>query len=252
MLLAIDIGNSNVVFGLYNGDTWQGVWRLNSLREYSAQYFQMRLSQSLLENDIDLPEVNTIVLSSVVPDLTEKFISFLKAIGSAELILLDRKIYDRLPVKTINPIEMGTDIMANALAAFAMGPADTIIVDFGTALTFTVLRANGLIEGVNIVPGIKTAIRSLSANAAQLHDVPISRPASVLGKTTVEAIQNGVLIGYTGLVEKMILTIETAYGIKFKTIATGGLSSVLPELQFDMVDKNLTINGLKWIGENLR
>ena len=169
-----------------------------------------------------------------------------------KFILLNHLVYQQLKVSTSNPYELGTDLMANAVAANHLFRSNTIIVDFGTALTFTLVRDDGSIEGVNILPGIKTAIRSLSLNTAQLQEVILEYPLQILGKNTVEAIQNGVLIGYTGLVKYMIESIEKHYGIQCKTIATGGLAGILTQLKFDLIDKNLTLNGLRWVAENVQ
>jgi type III pantothenate kinase len=252
MILVVDIGNSNVVFGLFEKMECLHTWRTITMREESMPYYQVKLSAYFLESDIDASSIDCIVLSSVVPDLTEKFTTLLKGVKHSKFIVFNRKIYDRLKVSTSNPYEMGTDLMANAIAAREQSDKNVIIVDFGTALTFTLLLSSGEIGGVNIVPGIKTALKSLSANAAQLHAVPLEMPENIIGQTTVEAIQAGVIIGYQGLVKHMITEIKASLiDQETVTIATGGLSHVIPERTFDKVDKLLTLKGLAWIGNNL-
>jgi len=252
MILAIDIGNSNVVIGIHEDGVWKHLWRLKTVSKETIFYYQMKLSHCFTEEGINTSDIEEIVLSSVVPDLTDKFSAFLREINPSSFILFDRRIYSKLNVSTSNPFEIGTDIMANVIAVHELWHQNTIIVDFGTALTFTLVNKNGEIEGVNIVPGIKTAIKALSSNAAQLHEVSLEFPNNTMGKNTVEAIQNGVLIGYHGLVKHMIDIIQTNKNNRCKVIATGGLSTVIPELvdSFDTIDKYLTLNGLKWIAEN--
>lgn len=251
MLLAVDIGNSNVVFGLHKNGEWIKIWRLDTVARETINHHRMRFSQELIEAGIRLSSIHSIVMSSVVPDLTPKFSEFLREICPDRFILLDHHIYDKLQVRTSNPHEMGTDIMANAIAAHSLWQQDLLIIDFGTALTFTLVLADGTIEGVNIVPGLNTAIKALATNTAQLQDVMLELPGTVLGKTTIEAIQNGIMHGYTGLVAYMIDLVRSGYNPSCKTIATGGLAGKLPDVKFDRIDKELTLNGLKWINDHL-
>lgn len=141
--------------------------------------------------------------------------------------------------------------MCNVMAAFSRHAKPVIVVDFGTALTFTAVSQQGEILGVNIVPGLKTAIHSLFTNTSKLPEVELKLPKSALGKNTIHAIQAGVLYGYTGLVKGMIEAIEAETQLKFKIIATGGLSAILTTLEeiFDEVDRNLTLEGLRLITE---
>ena len=148
-------------------------------------------------------------------------------------------------------IEAAASLMADAIASYALFESDAIIIDFGTALTFTLLRKDGKLEGVNIVPGLKTAIRALGVNAAQLHDVDLVKPISDVGSNTVEAIQNGILIGYKGLVSHMVETISSSCEGRCYIVATGGLSEVIEGIHYDVVNKNLTLDGLKWVADHL-
>jgi len=224
---------------------------MDTIQLESEYYYSIRLSELFVEDGIKNEDVQAIVLSSVVPDLTATFVRVLCSINGDNFRLLDQSLYPELEVSTINPYEMGTDLMANAIAAHDIWKEDTIIVDFGTALTFTLVRASGQVEGVNILPGLKTAVKSLSAHTAQLQEVRLEYPKNLLGKNTIEAIQNGVLYGYTGVVAYMLSIIRNKYNPHCKTIATGGMSSILTNIEFDLVDRNLTLNGLRWIADNL-
>jgi type III pantothenate kinase len=251
LTLVVDIGNSNVVFGLFEGEHCIKTWRTNTVRNETEQYYQLRLTEYFLESDIVPSSIAAVVMSSVVPDLSPLFSKVLKKINAEQFAILDHSIYHKLQISTSNPYEMGTDLMANAIAAYDIWQENTIIVDFGTALTFTWVKENGEIGGVNIVPGIKTAINALSSNAAQLHSVPLKMPDQIIGKNTIGAIQAGVLIGYQGLIRHMIQSIETQVGKACKTIATGGLAGIIPALNFDLVDKELTLKGLNWVAQKV-
>ena len=154
----------------------------------------------------------------------------------------------------MSPHEIGTDLIANATAAHLLHPGDCMVIDFGTALTFTVIEASGDIKGVNIAPGLKTAIRALVGNTAQLPEVPLELPDSAIGKNTVHAIQSGVLWGYVGMVEGMVSRIKAEVGQDLKVVATGGLSSILHPLHdlFDTVDPKLTLEGLRLIHQIIK
>jgi type III pantothenate kinase len=199
-------------------------------------------------------DVDGIIISSVVPQLNTILAEFWSNLIECDHIFIGPKYYDQLPIVTSNPHSIGTDLIANAMAAHCQNKADCIVVDFGTALTFTVVEASGNIHGVNIAPGLKTAIKALVGNTAQLPEVPLELPTSVIGKNTVHAIQAGVLWGYVSMVEGMLDRIQNEMGRKFKVVATGGLSSILTPLheRFDEVNRNLTLEGLRLIHERIK
>lgn len=254
MLLAIDIGNSNVTFGFYHEQKWKHVWRLPTRTDREApMYYQVQLSQRLLEAGISPSNVRQLILSSVVPDLISVFEHLSRHLLQQEALTLQHDIYHKLELKIDRPNEIGTDLLANAAAAFYLYGKDSIVVDFGTALTFTTVNARGHILGVSIVPGLKTAISALFQKTAQLPEVPLELPDSAIGKNTVHAIQTGVLIGYVGLVRHMLRAIRSELGEHYQAIATGGLSSILHPLRNDFVqiNPNLTLDGLRLIAESI-
>ncbi len=250
MKLVVDIGNSNIVFGIFD-NKWKHVWRFETKKEESALYYNLKLNELLWEAGIDAKDIEFKVLSSVVPKLKNVLIEVLEKLNSKPLVVLDRNIYDKLDIDIKNPLEMGTDLVANAIAAHKLYKGDVIIVDFGTALTFTAIDESGHISGVNIAPGLKTAVNALIGNTAQLPKVNLEFPAQPIGTNTVEAIQNGVLIGYIGLVKYMIKAIKTYLGHDYKTVVTGGLSAIIaPNIgEIDFVEPNLTLYGLLFTGE---
>ena len=251
MLLAIDIGNSDITIGLWNGEVWVREWRIPSRTELPEVSYAVKLRDLFLEDSQPVDGVKTIVLSSVVPGLTEKIKNVTKSLFEKEPIVLGPSVYAQLPLSILNPYEIGSDLVANAVAAHFKLKQTCIVVDFGTALTFTTVSGDGKILGVSIVPGLRTALKSLSQNTAKLFDVPLEMPKSALGTNTVTAIQSGIVIGYEGLVKNMVGAIRKELGIDCPAIATGGLSFVITSLKsfFYLVDPMLTLNGLRLIGE---
>jgi len=256
MLLAIDIGNSDITLGLSGSREWSHVWRIPSVVEKPELFYGIRIREYFFEASLPTSQVDTIVISSVVPDLTDKIINVAKALFEKEVFILGPEIYKKLPLEILNPFEIGSDLVANAMAAFTKHPnQNCIVVDFGTALTFTTISAHGKIEGVAIAPGLKTAIRALSQNTAKLFDVPLQMPTSALGKNTVHAIQAGILFGYEGMVKSLLQQIKKELNdAGAAAIATGGLSSIITSLKdtFTAIEPNLTLDGLKIIGQKLK
>ncbi|MEZ0539344.1 type III pantothenate kinase [Fibrella arboris] len=254
MTLTLDIGNSDVVFGLYTTDHWQHVWRTPSRPMQPAAFYQQKLRFWLLEASLTLSQITQATISSVVPALTATVAEAVGELFGLTPVVVTPSVYDRLPVVVLRPQEIGTDLVANAVAAHTHYQQACVIVDFGTALTFTTVGADGKILGVAIAPGLKTAIRSLFANTAQLPEVPIELPASALGQNTVHAIQAGVVMGYEGLVRSMIQRIRAELGGTCLAVATGGLSKAIPSLQdeFTEVIPSLTLDGIRLIGEYAR
>lgn len=251
MLLAIDIGNSNIVVGVFDktNQKWLYQWRMETSTTKTANDYALLLGDLLLENDMDLSIFDSLVLSSVVPPLTQVLKTALKEFFHQEPLVLGANIYHKLPIQIERPHEIGADLVANAMAAYEKYKDDCIIVDFGTALTFTTLAKSGKILGVAIAPGLKTAMYSLFINTAQLPEVPLELPTTALGRNTTEALQAGVLLGYIGLVESLIERIKNEIQTPCKVIATGGLSSVIQPLasKFDEINPNHTLDGLRII-----
>jgi type III pantothenate kinase len=251
MLFAVDVGNSDITIGLWNKDKWIQHWRIASRPDQSEVFYGVRIRDHFLEARIGVDQVEKVVLSSVVPGLTDTMKNVLQTLFGKNPIVLGPEIYQQLPIKVLNPYQIGSDLVANALAAFTKFKNTCIVVDFGTALTFTAISGDGTILGVSIAPGLKTAIRSLSQNAAKLFDVPLEMPSSALGKNTTTAIQSGVLLGYEGLVKNIVEAIQKELSTECLVIATGGLSGVIAPLRnfFYAIDPMLTLDGLRVMGE---
>ncbi|MBY0432848.1 MAG: type III pantothenate kinase [Cyclobacteriaceae bacterium] len=253
MLLAFDIGNSDITMGLWREGTWQ-VWRIPSRTDQPELFYGIKVRDYFLESALATDTVETIVVSSVVPGLTDKLKNVVRSLFKREPIILGPGVYEKLPIEVLNPYEIGSDLVANATAAYFKFKQTCIVVDFGTALTFTTVSGTGKIIGVSIVPGLRTALRALSQNTAKLFDVPLEMPKSSLGINTVTAIQSGIVIGYEGLVKHMVQTIRHELQTESPAIATGGLSFVITSLKpfFQVVDPQLTLDGLRIIGELMK
>ncbi|MEA5140644.1 type III pantothenate kinase [Arcicella rigui] len=251
MLLAIDIGNTDVVFGVHNRQEWIHQFRIPSDASRRSSDFEAKLRLFFLENNLKIGEFNRAIISSVVPDLKSVLKEMVQQMLGIEPTMIGPEIYEHLKMEIPSPYEIGTDLVCNATYAYYTYQKNCVIVDFGTALTFTVVSGEGKILGVSIAPGLKTAVKSLFSNTAQLPEVPLEMPSSAIGKNTVHAIQAGILWGYVGMVREMIMQIKKEVGEDCIVLATGGLSSILTPLrdEFDEVDKLLTLNGLKIIAE---
>jgi len=251
MLLAVDIGNSNIVLGICDENKhWIKQLRIEtSIRKISVKY-EHNIRSFFLESGINIHQIKSTVLSSVVPDLNIVFKELLERLFPEKTLVLGPEVYKKLPLEISSPFEIGSDLVANAMAAYSKFKHTSIVVDFGTALTFTTIQGNK-IAGVSITPGLKTAFHSLYNNTAQLPEVPLELPESVIGKNTTQAMQAGILWGYVGLVEYLLNHTKKELGEPCKLIATGGLSSILHPLAdtFDEIDKNLTLEGLRIIRE---
>jgi type III pantothenate kinase len=251
--IIVDIGNTDAVFGLYDQTVWRYVWRTPARREESPESYEKRLRLWLLEADISLSTIQSTVLSSVVPDLTPVMRAMLTELFSFSPIVVGPGVYPLLPIEILRPHEIGSDLVANALAAYTRYHKTCVVVDFGTALTFTTVSGEGKILGIAIAPGLRTAIRSLFANTAQLPEVPIEVPESVLGTSTTHAIQAGVILGYEGLVRSIVSRIQTELNGDCIAVATGGLSGRIPSLRdiFTDIIPALTLEGIRLIGESV-
>ncbi|MEM7656170.1 MAG: type III pantothenate kinase [Bacteroidota bacterium] len=246
MKVVIDIGNTDIVLAA----KVDGIW-LPHFRHPTAEVDTWNLSLSqALETWGNPSSIEQQIVSSVVPAATPKLVEHVTAEHGPAPLVLGKEHFRRLGIRHAE--EIGSDLVANAYAAYDRFQTACVAVDFGTALTFTVVDAQGEIAGVNIAPGLKTAVKALFQNAAQLPEIPLEYPSSALGQNTTHAIQAGILIGYVGLVKEMLTNIEQEMGQTVHSIATGGLARIIPPLQdvFDEIDSLLTLDGLLLLGKH--
>lgn len=252
MILTIDIGNTNTVFGVCEQDTWHKIWRIQTDWHKTADEYEVIFRSLFTSSKICKSEIDKTVLSSVVPGLIRPFNEMIFHLFGHLPMLVDASLYSKLPVKVLNPEEIGTDLVADATAAFIGYPAPCMVIDFGTALTFTTISKSGEILGVAIAPGLNTALKSLTEKTAQLPDVLLISPPSVLGRNTIHAIQSGMVFGFAGLVDSIVDRTENELGETLTVIATGGFSAVLSGVseKIQIIDENLTLNGLKYMANH--
>lgn len=253
MLMVIDIGNTNIVAGLFHGDDLVQDWRLYTDPRRTDDEYSSILRSLFRDSGIAPGTIEQTIISSVVPTLNDTFVRMIEKVTGKAPLVLGPALYDRLPVKVPESAihEIGTDLVCDAVAAYVTYKTACIVIDFGTALTFTALDATGAIRGVAIAPGLGTAVKALFRDTAQLPSVPLEMPPSSLATNTIHSIQAGVVLGYQGLVESLVSRMKRDLGTDATTIATGGLSFVLEDVTgvFDHVDTMLTLRGLKLIAE---
>lgn len=255
MVVAVDIGNSNLVLGIHDNEKWKYFWRMLTMKTNDAPlYYDVEIRNRILENQVDIAQVTGVILSTVVPSLKQTLIDTLENIFECEVVVVGPELYDTLSFKVPRPYEIGTDLVSNAYAAHKQMKQACIVVDFGTALTFTTVDETGYVKGVAIAPGIKTAMKALASNTAQLPEIPLELPESVIGLHTTHAMQAGILWGYVGMAKELISKIRQEVGSQYIAVATGGLSFVMKPLHdvFYLIDPELTLNGLRYMLEDVQ
>lgn len=253
MFVAIDIGNSDIVAAIRFEERWKYTWRTPSNIQVTSEDYESKLRDFFLENEIEITSLKGIMISSVVPDLTDVIARMCARFFGCEPIVLTPNIMANLPMKVNSPHEIGADLVCNAFGAFQQVGGSVIVVDFGTALTFTSVATHGEILGVAIAPGVKTAMKSLSSNTAKLPEIPLEIPDKVIGTDTVSALQAGIMQGYAGLVSHLIDKTKEEMQSDPYVIATGGLSFIFQPLskRINEVNPLLTLDGLYAIYEYL-
>ncbi|MBN1250448.1 MAG: type III pantothenate kinase [Anaerolineae bacterium] len=251
MLLAMDIGNTNVVFGVHDGEVWRHHWRVRTVRDKMADEYGVLLRSLLREAELTMAAFDRIVIASVVPPLTGRMEEMLSEQTPVPPLVISHRVDTGLSFAVENPREVGADLIADAVAAYARVQGACIVVDFGTATTFTAVSADAVFLGVAIAPGMNLAASALAGGTAQLPQVRLSPPDRAIGTNTVHAVQSGVLLGYCGLVEGMIDRFEAEILGEARVVATGGLSGIIAPLtrRFSIVDEWLTLEGIRLIGE---
>lgn len=247
MILAIDIGNTNIVAGLFDGARLLTHWRLASDPKATADEYSV-LCLSIMGRGGFIPErIKGAIISSVVPALTETFESMVQTTFRSTPIIVSAETDTGLRLKYLNPREIGSDRIVNAAAAYHKFRRDLIIVDFGTATTFCAVTTAGDYLGGAIAPGLGISAEALFARAAKLSKVELTRPKTVIGIDTASSIQAGLVFGYAGLVDTLIQRMELEMGHTSFVIATGGLASVIaPEARsIQRIEPFLTLEGLE-------
>jgi type III pantothenate kinase len=250
MFLAVDVGNSNIVFGVHDGERWLRHWRARTEPAKMPDEYGVLFRSFLQEAGLSLNGFEGIALSSVVPLLTGRMSEMLEEHTGREPLVISHTIDTGLTFAVDNPAEVGADLIANAVAAYDRFHDACIVVDFGTATTFTAVGAGATFLGVAIAPGLNLTASALAGGTAQLPQVYLSPPPQVIGTHTVASIQAGLVLGYVGLVEGLIDRIAEEMGQAVPVLATGGLSRLIAPLtdRFTERDPWLTLEGLRLLG----
>lgn len=255
MLLAIDIGNTQVALGVWNGEAWLREWRLRTIPQGTSDEYGIQV-MNLLDAAGLSGAIDAVILTSVVPPLTMTFRQLSQDFLNVEPIIVNSELDTGITILTDNPKEVGADRIVNAVAAYFGYGEPAIVIDVGTATTFDVVSGQGELLGVAIAPGLGVAADALVQRAAQLQQVPLEAPEHAIGRNTVEAMQSGLIFGYIALIEGMIdrlLEEHPDRDRKILIIGTGGLITLLaPHTDvFDHVDQALTLSGLRIIYDRL-
>lgn len=251
MLLAIDIGNSNITCGIFQDRTLAGTFRIRTILDKTADEYAVLMDALLRRKGVAPEAVTAVCLASVVPPLTQAFVDYARDYLGLDCLVVDAGTRTGVKIRYEAPREIGADRIVDAAAVQALYRTPACIVDFGTATTFDALNAQGEYLGGSIVPGVQIAAQALFSRTSKLPRVDLSRPPSVIGRNTTHAIQSGLLFGYTSLVEGMVARIKAELGADTQVIATGGLADLISRETkvFDVVDPWLTLQGLRIIHE---
>jgi type III pantothenate kinase len=247
MLLAIEQGNTNTLFAVHDGTEWIAQWRTATDSRRTADEYAVWLHQLLELQSLKLSNLDTCIVSSVVPQSVFNLRNLSRRYLHVEpLVVGEKAVRLGVEIRIGKPSEAGADRLVNAIGAHVAYPGPLLIIDSGTATTFDIVAADGGFEGGAIAPGINLSMQALHEAAAQLPRVAIQRPTQVIGKGTVEAMQSGVFWGYVGMIEGMTERIRAEYGQPLTVVATGGVASLFAGAtpKIDVFDHDLTIRGL--------
>lgn len=247
MLLVIDVGNSNIVFGVYDDRRLVRSWRLSTDRSRTSDEYAVLLHTLFAQAEISFSAVTGSIISSVVPQLTGVMAAISNVFFNLPALIVGDGIKTGMPILYDNPKEVGADRIVNAVAGFEKYKCPLVIIDFGTATTFDYVNAKGEFCGGAIAPGIAISVEALFQRASKLPRIDIAKPAKVIAKNTINSMQAGIFYGYVGLVDGIIERIRTESSEKFRVIATGGLAALIaPESKtIEVVDADLTLEGLR-------
>ncbi len=260
MLLAIDVGNTNTVLGLYElpaagpGGTLRDSFRVQTEKDRTGDEYGLQLRALFEFAGVKLSDVHDVIISSVVPQMTFPLEQMCRRFFDKKPLFVGPGMKTGMPVLYDNPREVGADRIVNAVAAYERWPQGLIIVDFGTATTFDAVSPKGEYLGGAIAPGIGISMEALFQRASKLPRVAFERPQSVVGKSTVTSMQSGIVFGYVGLVDGICARMASELGFPVKIVATGGLATLIANVseQIEEVDDQLTLEGLRIIYQRNR
>lgn len=251
MLLALDIGNTSIHIGLFDDGELTATWRIGVEQEKLADEYGVLLLSLLSTGNIATADITACIIGCDVPPLVPTFETVCKKYFGIEPLIVGHGLRTGVRILYDNPRQLGADRIIDAVAAIKQYGAPVIVVDFGTATVFDAVNENGDYLGGAIAPGIGIASEALFSRAAMLYRVQLERPPVAIGKNTIHAMQSGILFGYVGLVEGLVERFKSELAGDVKVVATGGLATTISYETscIDVVDQNLTLNGLRYIYE---
>ena len=252
MLLAIDLGNTNIKYGVFDKEKLVASFRVSSRISRTADEYGSVLVGLLSDKNIKKGDIDGIIFSSVIPALNYTICHMCEYFFGISPIMVGPGIKTGLNIKAENPREVGADIIVNSVSAFNKYGGPVVVIDFGTATTFDVITEKCELLGVVIAPGIKTSLEGLATKTAQLPMVELDAPKTVIGKNTKHCMQSGIIFGFAGLVENIIKKIKKELNLsEIKVVATGGLGEIIAKETnlISIVDRTLTLDGLRLIYE---
>jgi type III pantothenate kinase len=251
MLLAIDAGNTNVVFAVHDGKEWRGRWRIATRADRTSDEYAVWLLTLFQLNGLRAQDVHRCVIGTVVPAALYNLRRLSREWFNVEPLVARAAVDWGFEIRVDRPQEVGADRLLNALASHHHYSGPLVVIDFGTATTFDVVAADGAYLGGVIAPGINLSIEALHQAAARLPRIGIGRPQAVVGRDTVSAMQSGVYWGYVGLIEGIVGRIKAEYEAPLKVIATGGLAPLFAEgtTIIQTIDPDITLEGLRLLAE---
>lgn len=254
MLLGIDVGNTQTVIGVYNGDALEDHWRISTERERTADEMALTLGGFLAFVGRGMNQVDGMIISSVVPEMTSALVHMARDILELEPVVVDSETDTGIPVLYEDPRQVGADRLVNAVAAVRKYGTPCVVVDFGTATTWDAIDREGRYLGGTIAPGVEISADALFRQAARLVRVELVAPEHAIGRNTVESIQSGIIHGTAGAVDRVVELFKEALGEDARVIATGGLAEVVVGKcrTIELTDPLLTLDGLKLIYDRNR
>jgi type III pantothenate kinase len=251
MLFTVDIGNTNIMFGIFKERSLINHWRIGTDKNKTSDEYGVLFRNLLAIRSVEVNSIRVAVISCVVPTLLDVIVKALKSYFDVNPLVVEPGIKTGMPILYHNPKDVGADRIVNAVAAFDEYKSSVIVVDFGTATTFDCVSENGEYLGGTIATGILVSAEALFGSASKLPRVEIVTPKTVIGKNTVHSMQSGLVFGYAGLVDGIVSRIKDEMGSSPKVVATGGLASVIASesksLQY--IDEFLSLKGLRLVYE---
>ena len=253
MILIIEIGNSNIVLGVFQDSTLLTQWRIRTDLSKTSDEYLVDINNFIQLRGFEVESIEKTVLASVVTSLIPILQKSIFDLTGRRCLLVDLKSVPDMPIKVDNPDEVGIDRIINAYAGYDLYHKALIVIDLGTATTFDVISKDGEFIGGVISPGLLLSLNALVSNTSKLPKIELDQPRTVIGKNTVHCMQSGILYGYAGMIDAMITKIKKELGYDATVVATGGLASVVQPVadQIDIIAEDLTLKGLLKISQLL-